>query len=187
VEGKAMKTYQMVPVILALSLATSLCGAMGQVASAQPQQPSTAEQCEQATQKTRSAEASAIAAAQQARVAEEVAYQASQEAKSGEFRAREAEAVAEAARKRSEEAAEAFRRGYALAPDPSAAERDYAQRLTVRDQSRELAVDARARAADRRKDAETARNYAVQLSVAAEKLRQDAEDLCARQWAAEKE
>jgi len=182
-----MKAYQRFPVVLALSLATSLCGAMGQVALAQPQGPPTAEQCEQARQKTRSAEASANAATQQARVAEEVAYQASQEAKSGEFRGRETEAVAEAARRRSEEAAEAFRRGYALAPDPSAAERDYAQRLTVRDQSRELAVDARARAADRRKDAETARNYAIQLRGDAQRLRQDAEDLCARQWAAEKE
>ena len=182
-----MRTYQPFAIILALSLATSLCGAMGHVASARPQVPPTAEQCEQATQKASAAEASAIAAVQQARVAEEVAYQASQVAKSGEFRGREAEAVVEAARRRFEEATEAFRRGYALAPDPSAAERDYVQRVTARDQARYLAEDARIRAADRRSDAEMARNYAIQLRVAAQKLVQDAGDLCARQQAAEKE
>ena len=123
----------------------------------------------------------------QAGVAEEVAYQASQVAKSGEFRGREAEAAVEAARRRFEEAAEAFRRGYALAPHPSAAERDYLQRLTVRDQARDLAEDARIRASDRRRDAEMARNYAIQLRVAAERLRQDAAEPCARQQAAEQE
>lgn len=182
-----MKTYQLVPVILALSLATSLCAAMGQVASAQPQGPPTAEQCEQAKQKARSAEASAVAAAQQARVAEEVAYQANREARVTEFKIADTEAIAEAALRRLEDTTEASRRGHSLGPDPNEARRDYVRKLTERDRAREVADEARIRADDRRGDAQRERDYAKQLRVDAQKLRQDAEDLCARQQATEKE
>jgi hypothetical protein len=187
VQGKATKTYQLFPVILALGLATSLCGAMGHVASAQPQGPPTAEQCEQAKLKASVAEASVNAAERNARVAEEIAYQANREAKATDFRAVDAEAVAEAIQRRLEDTTEASRRGHSLGPDPSEARRDYVRKLTERDRAREVAEDARIRADDRRRDAQTERDYANQLRVAAQKLRNAAEDLCARQQAAERE
>lgn len=175
-----MKTRKLVGLILALSVVASLCVAVGHVASAPPQGRPTAEECEQAKLKASAAQASAAAATQQARVAEEVAYQASQEARTGENRVRGAETVAEGARRRFAEATEAFQRGYRLAPDPVAAERDYWERIAALDQAREQAEPARTRAADRRRDAEMARTYANQLLAAAESLKKDAEDLCAR-------
>lgn len=182
-----MKTYQPFAIILALSLATSLGGAMVQVASAQPQGLPTAEQCEQAKLKASVAEASVNAAERNARVAEEIAYQANREAKVTEFKIADAEAVAEAAQRRLEDTTEASRRGHSLGPDPSEARRDFVRKLTDRDRARDLAEEARIRADDRRRDAQTERDYANQLRVAAQKLRQDAEDLCARQQAAEQE
>ncbi len=175
-----MTTQNLFRLIIALSLASSFCGALDRAALAEPQGQPTADQCEQAKLKARAAEASANNAAQQARVAEEVAYQANQEANAAEYRTRDAEALIEAARRRLEGAAEASRRGYSLAPDAAGAERDYLQRLTDRDRARERAEGVRIRAADRRKDAETARAYANDLRADAEGLKKDAQDLCAR-------
>ena len=166
-----MTTQNLFRVIIALSLASSFCGALDRAASAEPQAQPTAEQCEQAKLKARAAEADANSTVRQARETEEAAYQANQEAKVADYKVRDAEAVAEAAGRRFAEAAEASR---------SRAERDYLQRLTYWDRAGELAEESRIRAADRRKDAETARDYANQLRADAARLKKDAEDLCAR-------
>ena len=182
-----MRTTKQLRVILALSLATNFCGAGGLTASAQPQGPPTAEQCEEARLKASAAEASANAAERNARAAEEMAYQTNREAKAVEFRVADADAIVDAALRRLEDTTEASRRGHSLGPDPSEARRDYVRKLTERDRAIELAGEARNRADERRKDAQMERDYTNQLRVAAQKLRNAAEDLCARQRAAEKE
>ncbi len=156
-----MKACQLYLLILTLSLALSLCGGMRQFASAQPQGPPTAELCEQAKLKASAAEANANAAERNASAAEEMSYRASREAKAAEFRAADAEAIS-------------------LAPDPSEVRRDPLRRLKEWDRARELAEETRLRADARRKDAQMERDYAIQLRLAAEKLRGIAQDLCAR-------
>ncbi len=182
---KIMRTPKQLRVILALSLATNFCGAVGLTASAQPQGLSRDERCEQAKLAASAAEAIAIGAVQSARVAEDVAYEAHRHARDAEFRVIDAEALAEAAEGKLAEVTEASRRGYALGPDPSGAARDHARRLTDRDRARELAEDARSRAAERRSDAEIARGYANERRAAAERLKKVAADLCARLQPAE--
>lgn len=172
-------------VIFALSLAINCCVTAGLTASAEPQGLPTGERCEQAKLAASAAEVTANGAVQSARVAEDVAYEAHRQARDAEFRVIDVEALTEAAERKLAEVTEASRRGYTGGPDTREAARDYSRRLTDRDRARELAEDARQRAADRRSDAQITRRYANERRAAAERLKQVAEDLCARGQPAE--